>query len=226
MKFEIPKKNDSEMLFYIWKIIDLPYISKRDLFYKISFDLFLFSPENARSFISRCIEKNLLIKNNKILKLGKNLDEKLKIWHKNRKTEILEKIESSERISEFSKAIERDSGFNFNILMKAFLEKGTLNRAASILDSSINVRIFDKKKGVIEADVKGIKESNYYIKIDINNKALNHNCHDFITRRADNKKFCKHLVKLFLLLKKKDSDSTDYFLNNISENINQWDFSD
>jgi len=38
MNFAIPRNNNSETLLYIWKIIDLPSISQKDLLYKISFE--------------------------------------------------------------------------------------------------------------------------------------------------------------------------------------------
>jgi len=49
------------MTLYIWKIIELPYVSLIDLIYKISFELFLFSPEEAKKFIDKAIHKGYLI---------------------------------------------------------------------------------------------------------------------------------------------------------------------
>jgi len=46
MNFAIPRKSETDFLLYIWKIIDLPMISKNDLIYEISFKLFFDSPEN------------------------------------------------------------------------------------------------------------------------------------------------------------------------------------
>jgi len=64
MNFAFPRNNNSEMLLYIWKIIDLPSISFDDLFYQISFDLYLLSPDKAINFINTCIDKKLIIKEN------------------------------------------------------------------------------------------------------------------------------------------------------------------
>ena len=57
-----------------------------------------------------------------------------------------------------------------------------------------------------------------------NEKILKHDCHDFQTKRAQNKKFCKHLAKLFLLLKEKDEKRATLFLENITKDVNKWDF--
>ncbi|MEJ2252139.1 MAG: hypothetical protein P8Y97_21065 [Candidatus Lokiarchaeota archaeon] len=61
MNFNPPKKSATELLLYIWKIIDLPEISFEDLVYRISFDLYIVPPEKARKFIER----------KKLWKLGK-----------------------------------------------------------------------------------------------------------------------------------------------------------
>ena len=49
------------MTLYIWKIIELPFISTSDLAYKISFELFLFSPKDAKEFIKKAIHNGFLI---------------------------------------------------------------------------------------------------------------------------------------------------------------------
>ena len=60
MTFPKPK-NATDMLLQIWKIVDLPSILKSDLIFKISFELFLFSPEKAISLINRAIQSKILI---------------------------------------------------------------------------------------------------------------------------------------------------------------------
>ncbi|MFX1411792.1 MAG: hypothetical protein ACFFA6_15710 [Promethearchaeota archaeon] len=210
---------------YIWKIIDLPYISQNDLIFKISFEFFLFSPEEAILFINRCIEnKSLIIDAKNNLKLSNKLRQNLIDWQKKRKFEILEKINSREKITIIERDIETSATTNFNVLIKAFLDKGTLNRAASVSNTAFDIIEFDPTKGRIKAKVSGLKEESYHIKIDIYNKTLQHNCHDFETRRAENKKFCKHLTKLFLLLKEKNPNSAETFLKEIASNIDKWEF--
>lgn len=217
MKFTIPYNNDSELLLYIWKVIDLPNISMNELLYKISFELFLLSPEEALEYLQRWIKSNFLEKDdNNNLQLPQNSYKKLKNWQLKRKEIIISKLNL---IDDF----EAEKSANFSTLLKSFLDMGTINRAATISNDAFKIDIFDFKKGLIKAQVAGSKEKSYNIEIDTKNKILNHNCHDFKTQRAENKKFCKHLARLFLLLKEK-SDCIK-FLNDIAENINEWDFS-
>ncbi len=226
MKFSIPRNDNSEMLLYIWKIIDLPSISQNDLLYKISFDLFLYTPDEAIEFIEACIQNKLLEKDNdKYLKLSKNLSQKLQTWQIKRKNSILQKISATKEIIQLQDNIDNKKTTNFNVLINRFTDKGTLNRSVSISDAAFEELEYDSTKGIIKSKVKGSKEEPYIIEINTNNKTLTHNCHDFETRRADNKKFCKHITKLFLLLKNKNKNTAEFFLNNIAENIDKWDFS-
>ncbi len=226
MNFAIPRNDNSEMLLYIWKIIDLPTISQNDLLYKISFELFLFSPDEATKFIEYSIQNKFLEKdNNNSLKLSKTLNQHLKNWQKKRKNAVLQKIISTKEITQLKNDIDNKNITIFNVLINAFTDKGTLNRSVSISDSAFEFLEYDRTKGTLKSKVQGSKEESYIIEINTNNKILRHNCHDFETRRADNKKFCKHLTKLFLLLKKKNENIAEFFLNNMAENIDKWDFS-
>ncbi len=76
----------------------------------------------------------------------------------------------------------------------------------------------------MKAEVQGSQKIPYNIDINISEKVIKHNCHDFRTKRAVNKKFCKHLAKLFLLLKIKNADLASYFLESITKDINNWNF--
>jgi hypothetical protein len=225
MKFTIPRNNSSELLLFIWKIIDLPYISQNDLLYKLSFDFFLFSPEEVINFINGCTKNKLLIKDaNNNLKLSNELKQKLKNWQNKRKQEILEKMRSIQNVITIEKKKDNGTAINFNFLIKTFIDKGTLNRAASISNNAYDLLEFNPSKGLIKANVLGSKKQPYIIEIDINSKIIRHNCHDFETRRVENKKFCKHLAKLFLLLKEKNSKNTEIFLNKIASDIDKWEF--
>ena len=213
------------MTLYIWKIIELPYVSLIDLVYKISFELFLFSPEEAKKFIDKAIHKGYLIvgTGNK-LNLSDALALELNNWHKERRVEILENINKSTNITHFTDNFKKNSSNKFNILLKAFLDKGTINRAVLVSDSAITINTFDPHGKIVKAEVKGSQKIPYIIEISINEKILKHDCHDFQTKRAPNKKFCKHLAKLFLVLKEKDEKGATLFLENITKDINKWDF--
>ena len=224
MNFAIPRKNISEMLLYIWKIIDLPFILHKDLLYRISFDLFLFPPKEAKTFISSCLKNKFLVKEDtNILKLSDELNQQLSNWQKKRKIEIFDKIQAAKKISSLKNEISKETS-NFSVLMNAFVDKGTLNRSVSVSDAAFELLKYDRTEGIIKSKVKGSKEESYIIEIDTNNKVLQHNCHDFETRRAENKKFCKHITKLFLLLKEKDGDIAEFFLNELAEDIGKWEF--
>ena len=225
MNFAIPRNNNSEMVLYIWKIIELPSISLSDLLYELSFELFLFSPNGASQFIQKVVDNNFLIEiPNNMFKLSHNLELKLKNWHIKRKAQILKKIESSKKETQEIDNYDKNNLNKFNTLLKAFLDKGTINRAVTVSDGAFNIIKFDSKSKFIKAEVKGSNDAPYNIEISINDKFIKHNCHDFQTNRVKNKKFCKHLAKLFLLLKKKNEKSALFFLESITNEINNWDF--
>ena len=225
MSFAIPRNDDSKMIIYIWKIVDLPSIYINDLLYKISFELFLFSPKDAKIFIKKAISSGALISNNdQELSLSEELAHILKNWHKQRRVEILENINSSANLTKNLNKFKRNNSNKFNILLKAFLDTGTINRAVLVSDNSFNINIFDPSDKSISALVKGSQKTPYFIEISSKKKVLKHNCHDFLTKRAQNKKFCKHLAKLFLILKEKDEVGATSILENISKEINKWDF--
>ena len=225
MNFSIPRNNFREMLLYIWKIIDLPYIPLNDLIYRISFELFLFAPNKAKSFIENCIANKLIIKDDKqYLLLSEVLSKELNSWQKERKKLIIEKVNSRLKISEIEDGIGTNNISNFSVLLKAFTDKGTLNRSVSISNAAFEILKFDNERGIIKATVSGSKEEPYIIEINTNEKFIRHNCHDYETRRANNKKFCKHITKLFLILKEKNNDSAELILKKIAEEVDNWDF--
>jgi len=226
MNFTIPRNNNLDMLCYIWKILDLPYISYNELFYKISFQLYIFSPENAIAFIKSCIKNNFLVEtDNHILKLSHNYKKNLDEWHSQRRSEIIEKIDFINNISNLNYKNENNHSYDYKHLLKVFTDKGTINRAVTVPNSNIKLIEFSTDKGIIKTEVKGSEGKLYIIEIDINKKILLHNCHDFETRRAQQKKFCKHILKLFLLLINKNLTSAKFFLNDLAENIDKWNFS-
>ncbi|MFX1376876.1 MAG: hypothetical protein ACFFA0_13810 [Promethearchaeota archaeon] len=226
MNLAIPRENNTELLFYLWKIIDLPYIPLNNLLYKISYELFLLPPDKAENFVKTCLDKKLLIENNNgKLSLSSSLNKRFLIWQRKRKNEILQKRKTSENIIQLTNDIEKDETSSFSVLIKSFVEKGTLNRAANILDTAFEIEYLDTSKGVVKSTVLGSREEPYYIEIDINNKYLKHNCHDFETRRSKNKQFCKHILKFFLLLRERNDKPAEFFLKKIVNDIDQWEFS-
>lgn len=225
MKFTIPRDNLSEMVLYIWKIIEYPQISLDELYYKISFDFFLYPPNETKKVIESAIKANYLIKtpdNN--IKLSNNLEKQLKTWNLNQKDTIIRKIQQLQKQNQERTEFIEENKNQFNILLKALLDKGTINRAAGISDSDLKITEFSPQKGTLKATIKGSKEFPYDIEIDLNQKMIKHNCHDFETKRAQNYKFCKHLAKLFLILRKSDEGWANQALEKITTNIEEWTF--
>ena len=222
MNFAIPRGITSEMVLHIWKIIALPSIEQDDLLHKISFELFLFSPKEAKEFVNVAIHKgSLILIGDDRIKLSESLALELYKWHEKRKTHISERLKE---INDFSEKSKNNDINKFKILLKALLDKGTINRAVAESDSAYEFRIIDSGQKIIKAEVQGSQKIPYNIDINISEKVIKHNCHDFRTKRAVNKKFCKHLAKLFLLLKIKNEDLASYFLESITRDINNWNF--
>jgi hypothetical protein len=225
MILKVPRNNNSELILFLWKIIDLPQISRNNLLYRISFELFLFPPEEATKFINTCIENNLIILNEKgDLSLSKSLTTKLEVWQKRRRDDIKQKINSTRKITQLQNDIENGKSTNFSVLFKSFVDKGTLNRAARVTNKAFDIKQLDFVKGEIKATVLGSKGDPYIIEIDLNEKFLKHNCHDFEARRSQKKQFCKHLTKFILLLRENYQDSAELFLKSLYENIENWEF--
>ena len=225
MSFPIPRQKGSEMILYIWKILNFPYISFDDLLYKLSFELYLYSPKEAEKFINSAIKNQFIIQDeNKNLKLSEKLSLDLLNWQNERKIDILAKMDSYKIQIKLCNQFQKNSKNEFNIILKGFSDKSTINRAVSISDSAFSFQVLNLNKGLIDATVKGSKEEAYILKIDLHNKSVNHNCHDFQTRKSVEKKFCKHLVRLFLLLKEKDKNLSSSFLKKIADEIDEWEF--
>jgi len=222
VNFAIPRGITSEMVLHIWKIIALPSIEQDDLLHKISFELFLFSPKEAKEFVNVAIHKgSLILIGDDRIKLSESLALELYKWHEKRKTHISERLKE---INDFSEKSKNNDTNKFKILLKALLDKGTINRAVAESDSAYEFRIIDSGQKIIKAEVQGSQKIPYNIDINISEKVIKHNCHDFRTKRAVNKKFCKHLAKLFLLLKIKNEDLASYVLESITKDINNWNF--
>ena len=225
MKFSIPRDNPDNLLIYIWKIVDLPYIYYDDLLYKLIFEYFIFTPDEASSFIDNALKNRLLIQeNNKILSLSEDLNQLFIEWQTQRRLEIKKNILTRKKRNITIKKIQINKKTNFNLLLKKIIDSGALNRAVTISDDSVNFLKIDKQQGLLEAKIKGRKEESYIVFININEKRLIHNCHDFEARRSKAKMFCKHLIKLFLTLKRENEELALYFLEHIINQINDWEF--
>jgi hypothetical protein len=224
--FNPPKKDPSELILYIWKILNLQKVSEEDLLYHISFEFFLMPPGKTYVLIQKCVENNLLIRNaDESLSLSENLEKKLHNWQEKRKN-LIKKLETQSKAQKSTlKQFKQEKKSDFNVLLKAFLDKGTLNRAVTVSDSAFNITDLNEAAGTLKAEVQGSKEDPYIIRLDPKKKNIYHNCDDFVNKRARDKKFCKHLAKLFLLLKEKNENLALNLLSDLASSINEWEFS-
>jgi hypothetical protein len=226
MRFNIPRNNLDEMVIYIWKIVDLPYILYDDLLFNVIFEYFIFTPDEASLFIEDVLKKKLLIQEtNSLLRLSDDLNQIFLKWQKERRFEIKKNLTNYRKRNKTVRRVENNNESKFNVLLKKVIDSAALNRAVTVSDNAVEIQKINKKEGFLEAKIKGSKEESYFVIINIKEKTLLHNCHDFETRRAKTKKFCKHLIKLFLTLKKKNEEIALYFLENIIKQINNWEFS-
>jgi hypothetical protein len=225
MKFIIPRDHPDEMVLYVWKIVDLPHIFKDKLLYNLIFKYFIFTPDKALAFIDDALKQGYLVQDKNIIKLSDELNQQFIEWQKKRNQEIKNNLISRKKRIKTMKGIQINSGDKFNHLLKKIIDSAALNRAVAISDDAIDIIKIDKAKGILEARIKGTKEESYIANINLKKRILLHNCHDFETRRAKAKHFCKHLIKLFLTLRKENPELAIYFLENIIKQINNWEFS-
>ncbi len=112
----------------------------------------------------------------------------------------------------------------FDELIKNFADKNTINKAASVSNSSIRIINSNKEIGLINAEIQGNAIIPYKLTIDISKKnsydIINHNCPDFLARKKPNNKFCKHIAKFFLNLNKQDSEFATLLLTEFNSKIN------
>jgi hypothetical protein len=225
MNFSIPRQDNTKLLLYLWKIIDLPYIHLDDLLYRISYELFIFPPEKAIIVIKNMLKDALLEEDDMgRISLSPNLNNKLELWQKNMKNKVLGEIKLANKRRSTTSNFENDEKSNFNILIKSLADKGTINRAVNISNNAFEIKELDAEQGIIRSTVLGSKEVSYHIEINLKEKLLKHNCHDFVTRKRTDKQFCKHLVKFCLLLLEKYKGTAEIFLKDLGENYDVWDF--
>ncbi|MGQ9722251.1 MAG: DUF72 domain-containing protein, partial [Candidatus Jordarchaeum sp.] len=102
---------------------------------------------------------------------------------------------------------------NIESLLRIFADEGRILRGRVMKSDEV-------KEVKIENQKISAKMRDYSILIDQGEKIIEHNCDDW-KRRKNQKKFCKHIVKLFLTLPEKKSEK---ILRNISQNLNEWRF--
>ncbi|MDX1797654.1 MAG: HD domain-containing protein [Candidatus Lokiarchaeia archaeon] len=114
---------------------------------------------------------------------------------------------------------------DFEELFKKFADSNTINKAASVSNSSIRIIKTNKDIGSINAEIQGNSIVPYKLSIDITKvnsyDVINHNCPDFLARKKPNNKFCKHIAKFFLNLNEQDSEFATLLLSEFNLKISQ-----
>jgi HD superfamily phosphohydrolase YqeK len=112
---------------------------------------------------------------------------------------------------------------DFEDLITKLTDRNTLTRADSVSDNVIRILKTDKENGLIEAEVQGNTIVPYKLTIDISKKNFNdvitHDCPDFLARKKLNNKFCKHIVKFFLVLKNQDFEFANTLLSEFNSKV-------
>ena len=126
--------------------------------------------------------------------------------------QIKQKIEIKDQNKRFTELFKLDDFISNENIKKKALE---------ISDDAISIDECSLK--MISATIQGIKT--YKINIFINEKSISHDCPDYLNKRKFKKEFCKHLVKIFQFLEKKEGkDFTQYILNLIGNEKVHWKF--
>jgi hypothetical protein len=102
---------------------------------------------------------------------------------------------------------------DFEEFIRAFMDVGRLVRAREIKDDELKIEKETSER--IEAAVR-----DYHIIIDSENKAILHDCEDWRKGLA-NKRFCKHIGKLFMSLKREEATR---LLRKIYNERTEWQF--
>ncbi|GAB4327548.1 MAG: hypothetical protein Kow0069_34460 [Promethearchaeota archaeon] len=90
-----------------------------------------------------------------------------------------------------------------------------------IRDTEVDLRVVSRAPCRILASFSG--EHPTVVKIDEKAGAIEHDCPEW-TKLAPNKKFCAHVMKTFLLLRKRDQQLTHELLKNLTTKLERWSF--
>ncbi len=112
---------------------------------------------------------------------------------------------------------------DFEEIIKNLTNKNTLNRLKSISDNCVRIFRIDKEKGIIEAEIQGNQLIPYKLNLNISQKntykVIDHDCPDYLARKKQNNKFCKHIVKFFYVLRNHDYNFAFNLLKEINSKL-------
>ncbi len=216
--------NHKELIIYIWRSLDLPSIGREELIYYISFELFLLKPNKSVQLVNELIKKGFLVEKSGKIFLSKELREDFNTWQKKENEKVKNALEDINLKAISLNDLSKERKGSFNMLLKELSDESTLNRSVSVSTNSFTFHELNIDQGIIKGEVRGTKEKSYKFEVELNKKKITHDCHDFLTRKSRQKKLCKHLIKLFLILKSENESKTEKILTNIIEELDNWEF--
>lgn len=218
-------KDYKDLALYIWRCIDLPLISMEDLLFFLSFQLYRFKPSEATQIVNEFIKNSILIKEKGFLKLSNELDSSFIKWQEEEGKKVEQAMGDIGNKTEIKKKLEKGKRKSFNLLLKELSDEKTLDKAVTISKNSFKKIEVNFDQGIIRGNVSGTRERPYYFEINIKEQTISHDCHDFVSNKSRQKLFCKHIVKLFLILKPEYENRIEDLFREIIHEIKDWDFS-
>ena len=104
-------------------------------------------------------------------------------------------------------------------LLQTFILRSALNKTASLPDACFKLEVMDCDEGILHCRIEDGEDEgeNSEICINTNNLILKHDCAEFRSLNLYHKKFCSHLIRLFLILKQHDPEVACFFLKHLKE---------
>ena len=94
---------------------------------------------------------------------------------------------------------------DFNSMLNHFTEKKDLYKSVSLKEEDYHISKYATNNQAIRAIIHRLGKEPYFIFINLHKKAISHDCGRFNELKGRNsRQFCKHLIKLFLILKEKN----------------------
>ncbi len=112
---------------------------------------------------------------------------------------------------------------DFEDIIENLTTKSTLNRVDSISDECVKIIKIDKENGIIQAEIQGNTLIPYKLSFNTSRKniyeVIHHDCPDYLARKKQNNKFCKHILKFFYILREHDYNFAYNLLKELNSKI-------
>lgn len=221
-----PPKELRQMIFHIWKIIDVPSINIDKLVQFISLDLYLATPPNSRIIISKAIDAGYLIENKEIeeVHLADELSQEFSAWQQNGSQKI---HRINQVLSEWWRApLSIDEDLRFNVLIRDFIDETIWNKGNKFRSSWIQLQSPETTtlhKGTIK-EITDTREITYIFEIDQDHRKIHHDCPDYQQVRKPQKRFCVHLAAVLAKLYAKNKGATLNLVKDLVYQNDSWIF--